>query len=78
MFEQGLRYDYRYPENHISRITLYTFEETLALGRRLNAGHIIFVHLEEYWHRSFSDYKTMEQYHTDISFAYDGMHLTTS
>jgi phosphoribosyl 1,2-cyclic phosphate phosphodiesterase len=73
IFETGLANNYRYPEEHISRTTLYTFDETLALGRQLNAGRIVFVHLEEYWNRSFSDYRTMEK--ENLRFAYDGMTL---
>jgi phosphoribosyl 1,2-cyclic phosphate phosphodiesterase len=73
LFETGLVHNYRYPENHISRTTLYTLDETLALGRQLNAGRIVFVHLEEYWNRSFSDYRAMEK--ENLSFAYDGMSL---
>lgn len=73
MFEQKLAGDYRYPEDHVSRATLYTFDETLRLGQRLNAGRIVFIHIEEYWNRSFSDYRAMET--DNIKFAYDGMPL---
>jgi phosphoribosyl 1,2-cyclic phosphate phosphodiesterase len=73
IFETGLAHNYRYPENHISRSTLYTFDETLSLGRQLNAGRMVFVHLEEYWNRSFTDYQAIEK--ENRRFAYDGMPL---
>jgi len=73
IFETGLAYDYTYLQAHISRTTLYTFDETLALGRRLKADRIVFVHLEEYWNRSFLDYQAMEK--ENLRFAYDGMSL---
>lgn len=76
IFETGLVHNYRYPEEHISRTTLYTFDETLALGRQLNAGRIVFVHIEEYWNRSFLDYRAMEK--ENLCFAYDGMSLVVS
>jgi hypothetical protein len=49
------------------------FDETLSLGRQLNAGRMVFVHLEEYWNRSFTDYQAMEK--ENRRFAYDGMPL---
>ncbi|HCY85847.1 MAG TPA: hypothetical protein DHV36_11995 [Desulfobacteraceae bacterium] len=73
MFEQGLAGDFRYPEGHVSRTTLYTYDDTLALAERLKADRVVFIHLEEYWHRSFSDYMAMET--DNITFAYDGMPL---
>ena len=76
IFEDGLRRDFRYPADHISRTTLYTFEETMALGKRIDAGQILFMHLEEYWNRSFEDYLAIEKMHDNIQFAFDGMHMT--
>ena len=73
IFEQGLKHDFIYPAEHISRKTLYTFEETLAIAERIQAGHVLFVHLEEYWNRSFDDYLSIEKKHKNISFAYDGL-----
>ncbi len=75
IFEQGLKHDFIYPAGHISRKTLYTFEETLALANRIRAGHVLFIHLEEYWNRSFDDYLTVEKRHKNISFAYDGVEV---
>lgn len=72
IFEKGLKHDFIYPARHISRKTLYTFEETLAIAHRIKAGHVLFVHLEEYWNRSFDDYLSIEKKHKNISFAYDG------
>lgn len=72
IFETGLQDHYLFPEEHISRTTLYTFDETLALSRRINAHEVIFVHLEEYWHRSYDDYLALERTLTDVTFAYDG------
>jgi len=55
IFEDGLKHDFVYPEDHISRTTLYTFEETIALGRRVEAEQVLFVHLEEYWDRGHDE-----------------------
>ena len=75
IFETGLQDRYIFPENHISRTTLYTFNETLALSRRINASKTVFIHLEEYWHRSYEDYLALEQQFKNIIFAYDGLSL---
>ena len=76
IFEKGLKHGFRYPADHISRTTLYTFEQTLDLATRLHAKRIIFVHLEEYWNRSYDDYRALETNDQRIRFAYDGMQLT--
>ena len=76
IFEDGLKHDFVYREDHISRTTLYTFEETMALARRLDADHTLFVHLEEYWNRSHDDYMALEKEIDNVLFAYDGMHVT--
>ena len=75
IFEKGLRHGFKFPADHISRTTLYTFEETLALAQRLAAKKVVFVHLEEYWHRSYDDYRKLQRRHQGIRFAYDGMRL---
>ena len=77
IFENGLKHGFRYPANHISRTTLYTFEETLALSRRLEAGLVLFVHMEEYWNRDYDDYRTIEKNLKNMRFAHDGMRITT-
>jgi phosphoribosyl 1,2-cyclic phosphate phosphodiesterase len=61
IFETCLRHGFRYPADHVSRKTLYTFEQTLALASRIRAKQTVFVHLEEYWHRSYDDYLQLEQ-----------------
>ena len=76
IFEEGLKHGFRYPAEHISRTTLYTFEQTLHLATRLQARRVLFVHLEEYWNRSYDDYCTLESNNQRIRFAYDGMQLT--
>lgn len=76
IFEEGLKYGFRYPADHISRATLYTFEQTLDLATRIQAKRILFVHLEEYWNRSYEDYRALESKNQRIRFAYDGMKLT--
>lgn len=76
LFETGLRHGYVYPEDHISRTTLYTFEQTVALSRRIQAKQVVFIHLEEYWHRSFTDYRALEADFDNMVFAWDGMTLT--
>ncbi len=76
LFETGLRHGFVYPEDHISRKTLYTFEQTVALSRRIQAKQVVFVHLEEYWHRSFTDYRALEAGFDNMVFAWDGMTFT--
>ena len=76
IFEDGLKHGFRYPAEHISRTTLYTFEQTLALATRLQAKRVLLVHLEEYWNRSYDDYCALESKNQRIRFAYDGMQLT--
>jgi phosphoribosyl 1,2-cyclic phosphate phosphodiesterase len=76
IFEAGLKHGFRYPVQHISRTTLYTFEQTLELAARLQAKRVVFVHLEEYWNRSYDDYRALEAKNRRIRFAYDGMRLT--
>ena len=76
IFEEGLKHSFRYPTDHISRTTLYTFEQTLALATRLRVKRVLFTHLEEYWNRSYGDYCALEQDNQMFRFAYDGMQLT--
>ncbi len=75
IFEEGLKHGFRYPAEHISRTTLYTFEQTLHLATRLKARRVLFVHLEEYWNRSYDDYRALEPKNQRVRFAYDGMQL---
>jgi phosphoribosyl 1,2-cyclic phosphate phosphodiesterase len=75
MFESGLKHGFRYPEDHVSRTTLYTFDETLALARRIRAERVIFSHLEEYWNRGHEDYLDLEKELDHVRFAYDGMRV---
>ena len=75
IFETGLKHGFTYPAGHISRKTLYTFEETLALAQRIKTRKVLFVHLEEYWNRSYDDYLTIEKKHAGIRFAHDGMQV---
>ncbi|MEA1959400.1 MAG: MBL fold metallo-hydrolase [Chloroflexota bacterium] len=76
IFEDGLRHGFRYPADHISRTTLYTFEETMALAERIGASKTVFTHIEEYWNRGYDDYRKLESQHKRIRFAYDGMKLS--
>jgi len=78
IFEDGLKHDFIYPENHISRTTLYTLEETIDLGRRIEADQVLFVHLEEYWNRGHDEYLALEGKFDNVHFAYDGMRVTRS
>jgi len=78
IFEKGLKHDFEYPPDHISRNTLYTFEQTLELARRLEAKKVIFTHMEEYWNRSYDDYLALESDDPFIRFAYDGMKIGVS
>ncbi len=75
IFEEGLKHGFRYPAEHISRTTLYTFEQTMDLATRLQAKRVLFVHLEEYWNRSYDDYCALESRSQMIRFAYDGMQI---
>jgi len=76
IFGEGRKHNFHYPADHISRTTLYTFEQTMDLATRLQAENILFVHLEEYWNRSYDDYCTLESKNQRIRFAYDGMQIT--
>jgi phosphoribosyl 1,2-cyclic phosphate phosphodiesterase len=73
IFEEGLKHGFKYPAGHISRKTLYTFEQTMALATQLQAKKIVFVHLEEYWNRSHDDYCLLSAKNPRIRFAYDCM-----
>ena len=75
IFEKGLKHRFKYPSDHISRTTLYTFEHTIDLSKRISAKKILFVHLEEYWNRSYDDYCALESKDGKIRFAYDGMQV---
>lgn len=75
IFEDGLKHGFHYPRDHISRKTLYTFGQTMELAKRIGAHKTLFVHLEEYWHRSYDDYLALEVQYANISFAYDGMQI---
>jgi phosphoribosyl 1,2-cyclic phosphate phosphodiesterase len=76
IFENGLKHGFKYPASHCSRKTLYTFEETLELARRLQAKKVLFTHLEEYWNRSYDDYLALQRTDPTIRFAYDGIRVT--
>jgi phosphoribosyl 1,2-cyclic phosphate phosphodiesterase len=75
IIEGKLKHRFRYPPDHISRTTLYTFEDTLELAKQIKAKKVVFVHLEEYWNRSYDDYRLLETKYPGICFAYDGMRL---
>lgn len=75
IIEGRLKHDFVYPKDHISRTTLYTLDETIALSRRIKAKKTIFIHLEEYWNLSFSDYERLTGTYDDIQFAHDGMRI---
>ncbi|MFH1487489.1 MAG: MBL fold metallo-hydrolase [Pseudomonadota bacterium] len=75
IFEEGLKHRFTYPADHLSRTTLYTFEETAALAERIGAKNVLFVHLEEYWNRSHDDYVALEKEFRNIRFAYDGLRV---
>ena len=75
IFEEGLKHGFIYPKDHISRRTLYTFEETLELSKRIRARNVLFVHIEEYWNRGHDDYRAMRKNFENIDFAYDGMRI---
>ena len=75
IFEDGLKHQFTYPKNHISRTTLYTIDETIALSKRINAKQVIFIHLEEYWNRSHTDYVCMQNNYDNVQFAYDGLRI---
>jgi phosphoribosyl 1,2-cyclic phosphate phosphodiesterase len=71
----GLRDDFVYPPNDLTRTELYSFDETLEITKTIRAKQVAFVHLEEYWNRSFDDYRKLEKEYDNISFAYDGMEI---
>jgi phosphoribosyl 1,2-cyclic phosphate phosphodiesterase len=75
IFEDRLKHGFQYPLDHISRKTLYTFEETKALARRIRAKKVVFVHMEEYWNRGYDDCRALESELDNMAFAYDGMRV---
>jgi phosphoribosyl 1,2-cyclic phosphate phosphodiesterase len=75
IFEKGLKHGFRYPDDHISRKNLYNFEQTLQMASELGARKTVFIHLEEYWNRSYDDYLALEADYQGVRFAYDGMQL---
>lgn len=75
IFEEGLKHGFIYPQDHISRTTLYTFDDTIALAGRIHSKQILFVHLEEYWNRSYDDYLAVQEEFDNVRFAYDGMRV---
>jgi phosphoribosyl 1,2-cyclic phosphate phosphodiesterase len=75
IFENGLKHGFTYPENHISRTTLYTFEGTLEIARKIEAQKILFIHIEEYWNRGYEEYLALQSKFENIQFAYDGMKM---
>ena len=76
IFEKGLKHRFRYPPDHISRTTLYTYEQTLDLAARIQAKRVLFIHLEEYWNRSYDDYRALESKNKAVCFAYDGLRVS--
>jgi phosphoribosyl 1,2-cyclic phosphate phosphodiesterase len=75
IFKVGLKHGFSYPAEHITRKNLYTFEQTMSLAERLKAKEVLFTHLEEYWNRSYDDYRALEAKNSGIRFAYDGMQV---
>ena len=75
IFEEGLKHGFIYPEDHISRTTLYTFDQTMAVADRIGARQILFVHLEEYWNRGHDDYTAIAKDLDGVQFAFDGMSI---
>jgi phosphoribosyl 1,2-cyclic phosphate phosphodiesterase len=75
IFEEGLKHGFYYPADHISRTTLYTFNQTLDLANRIQAQRVLFVHLEEYWNRSYDDYLALEPDDRTFRFAFDSMKI---
>ncbi len=76
VFEDGLKHRFRFPPDHISRTTLYTFDEILELAASSQVNKVFFVHLEEHRNRSYDDYRALESDKPPVLFAYDGMKLT--
>jgi len=76
IFEDGLKHGFKYPKDHVSRTTLYTFEETLALAQKVKAARVLFIHLEEYWNRGHDEYVALEEKFDNVQFAYDGMRVS--
>ncbi|CAN2042034.1 phosphoribosyl 1,2-cyclic phosphate phosphodiesterase [Candidatus Magnetomoraceae bacterium gMMP-15] len=75
IFETKLKHGFSYPMDHISRTTLYTYEQTLALAAKIHAKRLVFVHLEEYWNRGFDQYAALEKDLNNVEFAYDNMRI---
>ncbi len=74
-FENGLKEGFVYPQDDYTRVELYSFDQTLEIAGKIRAKEILFIHLEEYWNRTYDDYKRLEKKYPNIRFAYDGMSL---
>jgi len=72
-FETGLKDEFVYPQDDYTRVELYSFDQTIEISKKIRAKKVLFMHLEEYWNRSYDDYKKLEKKHPNIKFAYDGM-----
>ena len=47
----------------------------LMFTHHLDPDHILFIHLEEFWNRSYDDYCAIDEKFDNIRFAYDGMRV---
>lgn len=72
-FETGLKEGFVYSQDDYTRVELYSFNQTLEISKKIRAKKVLFMHLEEYWNRSYDDYKKLEKKHPNLTFAYDGM-----
>jgi len=63
-----------YPE-HLLRNELYSIEDIVKLKEELKIKNVIITHIEEYYGKSFDDYRILEKKYENIKFAYDGMKI---
>jgi phosphoribosyl 1,2-cyclic phosphate phosphodiesterase len=76
-FEGKLRNNYVLSKNHELREELYSFQETMDIAKTIKAKKTLFMHIEELWGKSYSDYKKLEKKYkkNNIKFAFDGMKI---
>lgn len=60
-------------DDHPLHKELHSFEDVLKIKKNLKVKNLVITHLEEAWGKSLDDYKKLEEDHTNVSFAFDGM-----
>lgn len=57
------------------REDMFTLDEIMEIRRRYRIRRVVVTHIDEYWGKSYADYRRIEKTLDAISFAYDGMEI---